>query len=115
MCRKFKIETSRLELYERPPKRIGLSEKLFLKCTVCSTITELSTSPGVKMNARMVAEVNLRSVFASQAIGHSGLSKFFSDMNMAPPVSQAPYSRITKNFWKIAKEQADDVTRAFCL
>ena len=111
MCRNCKKRTSRLELYERPSIG-GLSEKLFLKCTVCSKTTELNTSPCVEIESYRTAEANLRSVFASQSIGHSGLSAFFSDMNMSPPVSQAPYNNINKHLWWIAKQQANDVLNA---
>ena len=48
------------------------------------------------VNNRNAYDVNVRSTFASQMMGREGLSKFCSVMDLPPPITKAPYTRMMK-------------------
>ena len=48
ICSHCKSKQSKLELWQDGAKRSGLSEKLFLKCTLCFNEVEFQTSKRIK-------------------------------------------------------------------
>ena len=111
VCRVCKKKRGKLELFGQPKKRKGLSESLIIRCTACKAETEVRTSKTIILSSQPIPEVNIRSVYASQSMGHSGLTQFCGIMNMPPPVNQGPYNKINKHVFLKAKEKTELVLK----
>ena len=81
-CRK---PNSKLELYQNNCARAGLSESIFLKCSACKVVTQLSTSKRLGGRGGRAHKENRRAVLASGRLGHAGQSQFCGVMNIPPP------------------------------
>ena len=83
---------SKLQLFQRNAEREGLSESLFLRCSLCTVETPLQTSRHLGGRGGEAHEVNRRSVLSSHQFGHAGLSQFCAGMNLPPPVTKKAYN-----------------------
>ena len=83
---------SKLQLFQRNAEREGLSESLFLRCSLCTVETPLQTSRHLGGRGGGAHEVNRRSVLSSHQFGHAGLSQFCAGMNLPPPVTKKAYN-----------------------
>lgn len=83
---------SKLQLFQRNAEREGLSESLFLRCSLCTVETPLQTSRRLGGRGGGAHEVNRRSVLSSHQFGHAGLSQFCAGMNLPPPVTKKAYN-----------------------
>ena len=88
---------------EELPNKSGLSESMRIKCKHCNFIKHFQTS----QKSQKFHEVNLRSVYASQTIGRTGLVKFCGIMNLPKPVSKRSYNRLQKLLAEKAREITD--------
>lgn len=93
ICKECRNPKSRFELLENPSKQRGLCETLIWQCSTCSATTTFETSSRCRSNINCF-DVNLRSVYVSQPMGHNGLQKFCGTMNMCPPVTKNHYHKI---------------------
>ena len=78
-----------------------------LVCKSCGFSKNFQTS---KRTAKSY-NVNLQSVYASQAVGRSGLSTFCGIMNLPKPLSKQSYNLIQKKLTEKAKTIADYLPR----
>ena len=87
-------------------ERVGLAEKLSLKCRECGKETFFPTSSSIGGGA---FKVNRQSVMATQTWGRSGLEYFCAMMDLPPPVTKKPYNDHMKKIEKEAVEYAEKV------
>ena len=108
ICKNCKNPRSKLTLLSTC-KKSGLAEHFRLVCSVCQSTTKFSTSN--KANHDQSYEVNLRSVNASLPIGHAGLSKFCTKMNLPQPVTSKPYNYLSKKLEKSGTISAERIMK----
>ena len=116
VCKKCRSCDGILEIFERPCKRVGLAESLFLKCSKCKSITNFQTSKKVLTDTsknihRKVYDVNARSVFASTMIGCKGLAKMCGLLDLPRPVGSKPYNKILKTLSQKAVGKCEIIMR----
>ena len=92
ICSSCKIPSSRLKLFQDNNKRDGLAEHLFFRCSYCEIEVHFNTSLKLGGKSGGTMEVNIRSLIASQRLGHSGLEKLCSTMKLPPPVDKITYN-----------------------
>ena len=92
---------SKLELFQENVKRQGLAESLFFKCNKCFYKSKFKTSKIVgeeySQHSHKPYDINVRSVFASQNYGRTGLVKFCAAMGFPNPSNAKAYNKIQKN------------------
>ena len=111
ICSSCRKPTSKLSLYQTNSAREGLSESLFLKCSICEVVSPLSTSKRLGGKGGGAHEVNRRAALASYQFGHSGLSQFCAGMNLPPPVAKDAYNKHLIQIEKAAKVNAEDIMK----
>lgn len=100
MCSKCKNPDSKLSLKENIPLRKGLCQSFTLVCSKCDAVSNFMSS---KKNSEAY-EVNMKSVHAScQGMGLSRLLKMTAQLDLPPPVSCKPYSKIVRDLRDDAK------------
>ena len=111
ICSSCRKPNSKLELYQNNCAREGLSESLFLKCSACKVVTQLSTSKRLGGRGGGSHEVNRRAVLASGKLGHAGLSQFCGVMNLPPPMAKEAYQNHLIQIEKATKSNAEEVMK----
>ena len=81
-----------LQLFDNASKRSGFSSSLSLKCTSCEFSNDFSTSRQIGKST----DINRRIVYTcrSLGLGHTGLERFASLMNMPGPMAIKTYEDI---------------------
>ena len=115
MARWSKGKQSKLELWQDDAKRSGLSEKLFLKCTLCFNEVEFQTSKRIKnkvntKNYSRPFEVNVRAIQCGN--GPYGLNKICSTFNLPPPVKHSNYKKLMDNLCLFSCDEAEEVMKS---
>lgn len=111
ICSSCRKPNSKLGLYQNNSAREGLSESLFLKCSACKVMTQLSTSKRLGGKGGGSHEVNRRAALASGQLGHAGLSQFCAVMNLPPPVAKEAYKKHLIQIEKATKSNAEEVMK----
>ena len=88
---------NKLLLQQNNKKRNGLCEMLILHCTSCNTDIKSFKTSQQTVNNKM-ADINLRSVLATTAVGGglSTLRKLCTNFNLSQPVNEHPYNNYIK-------------------
>ena len=88
---------NKLLLQQNNKKRNGLCEMLILHCTSCNTDIKSFKTSQQTVNNKM-ADINLRSVLATTAVGDglSTLRKLCTNFNLSQPVNEHPYNNYIK-------------------
>ena len=74
VCKQCRKSSGLLELVEVSSQRKGLASQFLLRCKNCESNTNFSTSKKTGLSTRYDSlEVNVRSAYASQTLGHTGL------------------------------------------
>ena len=93
-------------------KKYGLAEEYNLSCDKCNYTVSSNTSKRTFVNQKSSAyDVNVRSVLASQSMGHTALDQFCATMDLPNPIHVAPYTKIQKGLSQSAQEVADDIMK----
>jgi len=87
--------------------KIGLAEKLCLKCSHCKSTHTFESSK--RMGHRKPYDINYRSVYASQTMGLTSLVDFCSKMGFPQPVSQKSYQNITDTLTKTSTDITEEL------
>ena len=97
ICNKCKNPRSSLQLWQQDSKRAGLSESLFLKCSICEEKTFVKTSKCVSEENRH-AEINMKVVQAGLLTGNglSSLQRICTTLNLPQPPTSNSYNEILK-------------------
>ena len=107
VCKRCK--KGKLSFEEDPSKKKGLAEKLMMTCSNCKHTSSFYTSPQSSSSTSKSFDINVRSVFASQPIGHTGLKKFCANMGLVQPIHKTPYNTIQKKLSSTSVEQAEKI------
>ena len=108
ICKNCK-SPSTLTLMKDTSMKRGLAEHFHLMCSICESSTKFSSSNRTKNDK--CYEVNLRSVNASLPIGHAGLSKFCTKMNLPQPVTSKPYTYLSRKLEKSGETSAEIIMK----
>ena len=111
---------SRIELLEDPADKNGLAEKLIIYCQSCKQELSFCTSKRVACNGhqnvnygrKQPFDINVKSVYASQTLMHSGLKRFLGDMDLPAPINATAYNRTLKNISSVSVKLAEQQMKA---
>ena len=111
ICSSCRKSDSKLQLFQRDKSRDGLSEYLYLQCSLCGNKTPLKTSRRLGGKGEGAHEVNRRSFLSSHQWGLSGLTKVCAVMDLPPPVTKKAYN---EHLIQIEKHSVDNAEKPMC-
>ena len=107
-----KCKKGKVTIMLNSAKKYGLAEEYNLSCDKCNYTVSSNTSKRTFVNQKSSAyDVNVRSVLASQSMGHTALEQFCATMDLPNPIHVAPYTKIQKGLSQSAQEVADDIMK----
>ena len=85
--------------------RMGLAEKLILKCSKRKIVHSFNSSKQIHSN--QAYDVNMRSVYASQTMGHTGLKGFCETIGLPQPLTGNHYRKLMQQLGLKSLEVAE--------
>ena len=112
LCRSCKNSKGKLFIRQRQSASFGLSKKLEIACTTCNFVDQFHTSERLSSSSSTKKfDINVRSVYASQTIGHTGLSEFCSIMGLSQPINKNSYQEISSEICNDSSALANEMMK----
>ena len=110
LCRSWKNPKGKLFIRRHQSASYGLANKFEIACSTCNFIANFFSSERLSSSTKKF-DINIRSVYASQTIGHTGLSEFCSTMGLSQPVNKNSYQEISSEICTHSTNLANQLTK----